>query len=168
MFTAATLGRLRKQDSVYDAAEVVEIIIHPNWSRATARHDIAVLRLADPMPGYQPARLPFGVGQVPKKDDDVTVLGFGLEDGDADGLSDDLRQVTIEVQKKDDCDPFGFPFSINKKFCAGGEGKVSLLDSSTCYETAHDADYHHLTPLRNKTTDSLPRGFRWTSHCQWR
>lgn len=116
-----------------------EAIAHPSYNPETMSGDIAILRLARPVAGDIPflPLIPDKLAKAVKPGEDVTVLGWGLQeerstqqgkDGAADeevaaSGSDELRTVTLPVVSNAKC---------NDAYKALTEKPDTILDEQVC------------------------------------
>lgn len=119
------VGAITTSDQYSVKMDVISGVINPSYKENTGVGDLAVLRLLSPV-DIEPANVTFfGNLAFPDVFDNVTVIGFGFNATDS-GVSDVLREITVDVRAPDDCGVFDLSMGrrTNTQFCAGGQGMV--------------------------------------------
>lgn len=126
------LGAITNNDMYSLKVDVISGEINPSFKQSNGEGDLAVLRLLTQV-DITPANVTFfGDLSFPDTFDNVTIIGFGFNET-ASGISDVLREVTIDVRAPDDCGAFNLTMGdkAEKQFCAGGDGEVSEENGSS-------------------------------------
>ncbi|CAL4113097.1 unnamed protein product, partial [Meganyctiphanes norvegica] len=101
-----------------------EVIIHPDFNKATLDNDIAIIKLNNPVsifthPHIKPVCLPSSDMEFEGKSGVATGWGLTVDGGQA---SSSLQEVDVEIMSQSDCEA-AYPDSITDKImCAGGDG----------------------------------------------
>lgn len=106
--------------------EAEQVIIHPGYDSWTMEHDIALIRLAQPLPGNHP-KLSFNVDpEIPIPETDAVVAGWGTLSHGGNG-PDRLHKVTLPIvslEKANDPKAYGgaiLPNMLAAGFTEGGK-----------------------------------------------
>lgn len=105
------------------------IVVHPQFNGNTFRHDIALLRLADPVPTSIPFQ-PLVSGSGPATGASVVATGWGAT-SEGGSFQLDLRQVTLSVVSDTSCrTSYGSTFQADVQMCAAGPRRDSCQGDS--------------------------------------
>jgi len=106
--------------------EAEQVIVHPGYDSWTMEHDIALIRLAQPLPGNYP-KLSFNVDpEIPTPGTDAVVAGWGTLSHGGNG-PDRLHKVTLPIvslEKANDPKAYGgaiLPNMLAAGFTEGGK-----------------------------------------------
>jgi len=127
------VGRTVLSSNTGQKRSAFRLAIHPGWSPATGKNDVAVIELTDPVTGIQPIRLATtGTDALERPGRLATVTGWGntirQEPGPPAGLTnypDRMRVAQVPIVADDECaasyKDFGGIFSFTQ-ICAGRTG----------------------------------------------
>ena len=116
-------GYRRGSDSTNGAATrtVAETRPHPDYNDGNLHNDFMLLRLETPVTMDQSVMLLINEKSGdPSSGQDLTVLGLGLEDENANELASVLRDVVVQAVDTDECnEAYGGSVEDDIMFCAG-------------------------------------------------
>jgi len=106
-----------------------EFFEHPEWSYSTLQNDLALIHLPEPLTfsdAIAPVCLPKRSSPDLQEGDMMTATGWGRTSDNSEGISDELRAVTVPVYNHERCaDFFGTSTVTDGVVCldsAGGHG----------------------------------------------
>ncbi|XP_053605248.1 trypsin-4-like [Plodia interpunctella] len=101
------VGEYDVNNSRSDGYEVSHVVQHPDFNRYTYDNDIAVLRLADPLPDklYRPACLPDDEDTLEGVDAVVSGWGSTIEKGPSSSIP---MKADVQIWAQDDCTGAGY------------------------------------------------------------
>ncbi|MBX7144188.1 MAG: serine protease [Oligoflexia bacterium] len=125
------VGRTVLSSSVGYRVGVEGIILHPQYDYFRARNDIALLRLAEPVPVPPVALVQPGEESLWSAGTVGTIIGWGQTDPEFPVLPDNLKEGSTTIQSDQDCsDNLGLYFSAAHHVCAGNPGAPG---ADTCF-----------------------------------
>ena len=102
---------------------VTALEVHPDYNPQTEARDLALLRLARPLPGPYPRRSRFVAA-----DEKLEVAGWGWRRGI---YPSRLRSSSVVRNSKEEClDIFSFSLLVQSMFCATGDGGEACTKDS--------------------------------------
>lgn len=131
--TYSTTKKCADPIQTFDSSQF-KTIIHPDYNKATAENDIALIILNEPVKlseSISPICLPFDNEEIPES---IEVIGFGTNEKNRKPFSNILMQIRVDVISNEDClDRYKNVTTRNipeTNFCANGKSSNDLTTDS--------------------------------------